>query len=361
VKKKDDLELLRKEIDRIDVEILKLLNKRAEVVVEVGTLKKKSQSDFHVLDREHRIYQRLVKLNQGPFPSGSIRPVFREIISASLSLEHEIHVAYLGPEATFCHIASIQQFGHSAMFVQTRSLKDIFHLVERDECDYWVVPIENTTEGVVNPTLDMFIDSPLKICAEVLLEVSHHLLSKKGRVDDIKKIYSHSQAIAQCSNWLERNVPTIPVAEMFSTAQAAQAAAKDHRIAAIAGEFAAKFYGLKRIFSNIEDNPQNFTRFWVIGKKLTGSTGEDKTSIMLSIKDGVGALHRTLKPFSEHRINLTKIESRPFKQRPWEYIFFIDLEGHTTDANVEHALNEVKEVAQFLKILGSYPKSESKT
>jgi len=361
LKKKDDLEPLRKEIDQIDAEILKLINKRAAVVMEVGKVKRTTKSDYHVLDREHRIYQRLTRLNQGPFPTSSIRPVFKEIISASLSLEHELRVAYLGPEATFCHIAAIQQFGQSATFMQSRSLRDIFNMVERGESDYGVVPIENTTEGVVNPTLDMFIDSQLKICAEILLEVSHHLLSKKGRLEGIKEIYSHAQAIAQCSSWLERNVSHVPVVEVFSTAKAAQAAAKNPKIAAIAGEFAAKFYGLKPIFKNIEDNPQNFTRFWVIGGKSTGSTGEDKTSIMLSIKDGVGALHKTLRPFAKHQINLTKIESRPFRQRPWEYIFFIDLEGHTNDKNVERALDEVKDTAQFLKILGSYPKSESKT
>jgi chorismate mutase/prephenate dehydratase len=224
-----------------------------------------------------------------------------------------------------------------------------------------VVPIENTTEGVVNPTLDMFIDTPLKISAEILLLVSHHLLSKKGTLQGISEIHSHAQAIAQCSGWLERNVPGIPVVEIFSTAKAAETAAHNPRVAAIAGEFAASFYDLKPIFKNIEDNPKNITRFWVIGKKSTGATGEDKTSIMLSIKDGVGALHKTLKPFAKHRISLTKIESRPFRQRPWEYIFFIDLEGHTDDTPIKKALSEVHDTVQFLKILGSYPRSESKT
>ncbi len=361
MKKKDELDHLRKKIDKINAEILELLNKRSSVVLEVGRVKKKAKSDYHVLDREHKIYQKLVKLNKGPFPNSAIRPVFREIISASLSLEHELRVAYLGPEATFCHIAAVQQFGQSATFIQSRSLRDVFNMVERGESDYGVVPIENTTEGVVNPTLDMFIDSQLKISAEILLGVSHNLLSKKGKLEGIKEIYSHSQAIAQCSSWLERNVPNIPAKEVFSTAKAAQAAAKNSKIAAIAGEFAAKFYDLKPIFRNIEDNPQNFTRFWVIGRKSTGSTGEDKTSVMLSIKDGVGALHKTLKPFAKHKISLTKIESRPFRQRPWEYIFFIDMEGHTNDKNISKALDEVKDTVQFLKILGSYPRSESKT
>ena len=359
--KKNDLDRLRKEIDQINEDILKLLNKRAAVAIEVGKVKKKAKSAFHVLDREHKIYQKLARINKGPFPNKAIRPVFKEIISASLSLEHQLQVAYLGPEATFCQIAAIQQFGQAATFIQGRSLRDIFTMVERGDAEYGVVPIENTTEGVVNPTLDMFIDSPLKISAEILLGVSHHLLSKKGTLKGIKAIHSHAQAIAQCSGWLEQNVPSIPVVEVFSTAKAAETASRDTKIAAIAGEFAAKFYDLTAIFRNIEDNPQNFTRFWVIGKKSTGSTGEDRTSIMLSIKDGVGALHKTIKPFAKHKISLTKIESRPFTQRIWEYIFFIDLEGHFEDTNVKKALDEVQDTVQFIKILGSYPRSESRT
>ena len=359
--KKNDLDRLRKEIDQINEDILELLNKRAAVAIEVGKVKKKAKSAFHVLDREHKIYQKLARINKGPFPNKAIRPVFKEIISASLSLEHQLQVAYLGPEATFCQIAAIQQFGQAATFIQGRSLRDIFTMVERGDAEYGVVPIENTTEGVVNPTLDMFIDSSLKISAEILLGVSHHLLSKKGTLKGIKAIHSHAQAIAQCSSWLEQNVPAVPVVEVFSTAKAAETAAQDAKIAAIAGEYAAKFYDLTPIFRNIEDNPQNFTRFWVIGKKSTGSTGEDRTSIMLSVKDGVGALHKTLKPFAKHKISLTKIESRPFTQRIWEYIFFIDLEGHIEDTNVKKALDEVQETVQFIKILGSYPRSESRT
>ena len=361
MKKQNDLDRLRKEIDLINGEILELLNRRAALAMEVGRVKRRIKSDYHVLDREHMIYQKLEKNNTGPFPNSAIRPVFREIISASLSLEHELRVAYLGPEATFCHIAAVRQFGQSATFIQSRSLRDVFNMVERGDSDYGVVPIENTTEGVVNPTLDMFIDSSLKISAEILLGVSHHLLSRRGTLKGIREIHSHSQAIAQCSNWLERNVPGIPVVAILSTAQAAQTAAKNPRIAAIAGECAAAFYNLKTIYRNIEDNRKNFTRFWVIGKKSTGSTGEDKTSVMLSIKDGVGALHTTLKPFARHKISLTKIESRPFRERPWEYIFFIDFEGHTNDPSVRKALSEVEHTVQFLKILGSYPKSESKT
>ena len=349
---------LRGKIDRIDSQLLDLLNERAKLVLKVGKIKQVSNYDFHMLDREYEIYERLVKRNPGPFPTEAIRDVFREIISASLSMEKLLKVVYLGPEATFCHIASIQQFGHSAGFFQAKGIADIFDEVERGRMDYGVVPIENSTEGVVNLTLDLFIDSSLKICAEVLLQVSHHLLSRSGKIEDIKRIYSHPQAIAQCSNWLSKNLPHAQVKEVFSTAKAAQHAAEDENVAAIASEFAAKYYRLQAVRKSIEDIAQNFTKFWVIGTKSPGRTGDDKTSIMCSLKDGVGALYHMLEPFAGQGINLTKIESRPFKKRPWEYVFFIDIEGHAQDKNVSAALEEMKEKTQFLKVLGSYPRSK---
>lgn len=355
---KKEIKELRSKIDQIDNQILDLLNERAKLVIKVGKLKKESNYDIHLLDRECEIYERLIKRNPGPFPTEAIRDVFREILSASLSLEKTLKVIYLGPEATFCHIASIQQFGHSAKFYPAQGLADIFDEVEKGRMDYGVVPIENSTEGVVNLTLDLFIDSPLKICAEILLRVSHHLLSKSGKIEDIKKVYSHPQAIPQCRNWLAMNLPHVPVKEVYSTAKAAQYAAEDPNVAAIASEFAAKHYNLRIVRRNIEDITQNFTKFWVIGKKSPGRTGNDKTSIMVSLKDGVGALYHMLEPFANHNINLTKIESRPFKKRPWEYIFFIDIEGHIHDKNVAEALKEVEKKSQFHKVLGSYPRSK---
>lgn len=341
----------------MDNQILDLLNERAKLVIKVGKLKKAGNYDFHMLDRECEIYERLINRNLGPFPTEAIRDVFREILSASLSLEKTLKVMYLGPEATFCHIASIQQFGHAVSFYQAKGLADIFDEVEKGRMDYGVVPIENSTEGVVNLTLDLFIDSPLKICAEILLKVAHHLLSKSGKIEDIKRVYSHPQAIAQCTNWLAKNLPHIPVKEVFSTAKAAQHAAEDENVAAIASEFAAKHYNLSIVRRDIEDIAQNFTKFWVIGKKSPGRTGNDKTSIMLSLKDGVGALYHMLEPFADQGINLTKIESRPFKKKPWEYIFFIDIEGHAQDENVSLALQEIQKNSRFHKMLGSYPKS----
>ncbi len=358
--KKEKLKQLRKKIDEVDSQLLELLNKRASLALDVGEIKKEEKARFHVLEREEEIYQRLTELNRGPFPSEAIRPIFREIISASLSLEKILHIACLGPDATFSHIASIQQFGQAARYIYTKSVAEIFDEVERERADYGVVPIENSTEGVVNLTLDMFIESPLQICAEVMLEISHALLSKMEQMEDITTIYSHPQALAQCYGWLSKNVPHAEIKEVFSTAMAAKMTLEEPHSAAIASEFAAKIYGVPVLKRKIEDNPQNFTRFWVVGKKSPGRTGDDKTSLMFSIRDGVGALHEMLEPFATHSINMTKIESRPFRKKPWEYIFFIDIEGHLEDAPVKAALEAVTKKTQFMKILGSYPKGKTK-
>jgi len=322
--------------------------------------KKEEHSRFHVLEREEEIYQRLLELNKGPFPAEAIRPIFREIMSASLSLEKVLHVACLGPDATFSHVASIQQFGQAVQCIYTKSVAEIFDEVERGRADYGVVPIENSTEGVVNLTLDMFIESPLQICAEVLLEISHALLSQSARLEDITTVYSHPQALAQCYDWISKNLSHAEMKEVFSTAIAAKMAHEEPRAAAVASEFAAKIYDVPVLKRKIEDNPQNFTRFWVIGKMSPGRTGEDKTSLMFSIRDGVGALHEMLEPFAKHHINLTKIESRPFRKKPWEYIFFIDIEGHVEDDNIKSALAMVTSNSQFMKVLGSYPRGQKK-
>lgn len=358
--KKEKLKTLRKDIDTVDNQLLELLNKRAALVLEVGKIKKEEQSRFHVLEREEEIYQRLLELNKGPFPAEAIRPIFREIMSASLSLEKVLQVACLGPDATFSHIASIQQFGQAVQCIYTKSVAEIFDEVERGRADYGVVPIENSTEGVVNLTLDMFIESPLQICAEVLLEISHALLSRSAQLEDITTVYSHPQALAQCYDWISKNLSHAETKEVFSTAMAAKMAHDEPRAAAVASEFAAKIYGVPVLKRKIEDNPQNFTRFWVIGKMSPGRTGEDKTSLMFSIRDGVGALYEMLEPFAKYHINLTKIESRPFRKKPWEYIFFIDIEGHLEDDNIKSALAMVTSNSQFMKVLGSYPKAQKK-
>ncbi len=352
-----NIQQYRQSIDRIDDEILKLLNERSKNVVEIGKLKKQSdtEANLHTPGREAEIVDRLMRQNQGPFPNDAIRTVYREIMSASLSLEGPQTVAYLGPRATFTHLACIQKFGESAQYVPVNSIKDVFNEVERGRANFGVVPIENSTEGVVNHTLDMFVDSSLLIYGEVLQEVSHHLLSKADRSEDIKKIYSHPHAIAQCRNWLETNLPHVPVSEVPSTARAAELCVDDLSGAAIASELAGQLYGLKVLKARIEDNINNFTRFLVLSQKPSERTGKDKTSVMLSVKDKVGALYELLRPFASHGINMTKIESRPSRRKAWEYIFFVDIEGHLEEDRVKKALEEVKGRCLFLKVLGSYP------
>ncbi len=352
-----DIQFYRQAIDRVDDEILRLLNERSAHVIEIGKLKKESGAGahLHTPGREAEVLQRLMQQNTGPFPTEAIRSVYREIMSASLSLEGPQKVAYLGPRATFTHLACIQKFGESVQYVPVNSIKEVFDEVERGRAHFGVVPIENSTEGVVNHTLDMFIDSNLRIYGEVLQEVSHHLLSKARGLEDIKKVYSHPHAIAQCRNWLETNLPQASLSEVPSTARAAELAVDDPSSAAIASELAAQLYGLKVLKARIEDNVNNFTRFLVLSQKPSDRTERDKTCIMLSVKDKVGALYDLLRPFASHGINMTKIESRPSRRKAWEYIFFIDIEGHMEEDRVKKAIEEVKGRCLFLKILGSFP------
>lgn len=355
--KKRTLEELRKSIDAVDNSVLDLLNERARLVMEVGALKRGENRDFHVPSREREIYERLTSGNPGPFPSDAVRSVFREIISASLALEAPMKVAFLGPKATFSHLATLQHFGLSAELVPQKSIPAVFEDVEKGRALYGVVPVENSTEGVISHTLDMFMDSELKINAEVLLEVHHDLLSRTGRIEDIKKVYSHPQPIAQCRTWLEENLPTVPVVDVASTAVAAQIVSEDYSAAAIASELAATMYDLKIVRKRIEDQVNNFTRFLVIGKKTADKSGKDKTSLMFSVKDEPGILYRMLEPFANRGLNLSKIESRPFKKKAWEYIFFLDLLGHISEPVVAEAVQELKGYCQFLKVLGSYPRA----
>jgi chorismate mutase/prephenate dehydratase len=358
LRKKKTLNELRQEIDAIDDRLMASLNQRAAFVVEVGKLKAGEKRDFHVPSREREIYERLTSHNPGPFPNEGLRSVFREIISASLALEAPMKVAFFGPKATFTHQAALEQFGLSAELVPQKSIPAVFEEVEKGRALYGVVPVENSTEGMVSHTLDMFMESELKINAEVMLEIHHYLLSRTGRMDDIKKIYSHPQPIAQCRDWLADNLANVPVVDVASTAVAAQIVNEDYTAAAIASELAATMYDLKVVRERIEDQVNNFTRFLVIGKKLADQCGDDRTSLMFSVKDEVGILYRMLEPFSKRGINLSKIESRPLKKKAWEYIFFLDLVGHISDPEVAAAVQELKGCCQFVKILGSYPKAK---
>lgn len=353
-----DILRLRAGIDSIDTEILKLLNKRSGLVIKVGQTKKREEREFYAPERETEIYRRLMSANKGPFPNHALKNVYREIMSASLSLEKPMKIAFFGPSGTFTHQASIQHFGLSGEMIPKKEIADVFEDVAKGRADFGVVPIENTTEGVVSHTLDMFMSSDLKISAEVILEVALALMNRTGRTRDIARICSHPHALAECKGWLKDNLPNTAAIEVSSTAAAAQMAAEDRGVAAIAGKAAADIYDLKVIENHIEDNANNYTRFLVIGKKTGKKTGSDKTSLVFAVKDAPGALYRMLKPFARRKINLTKIESRPLKTKAWEYCFFVDLDGHITDRPVKEAVGELESLCSFLRVLGSYPKSE---
>ena len=354
-----DLKGYRQGIDRIDDRILDLLNKRAKIVLEIGRVKRVEKANFYSPERESEILRRLTSSNPGPFPNDALRILFREILSASLSLEEPLKVACLGPLGTFTHLAATRYFGSSASIVAVEGIKEVFETVYSGQAEYGVVPIENSNEGVVSYTLDMFMDYELTIIGEVMLKVTHNLLSRSGDKAKIKKVYSHPQATAQCRKWLEKNLPGIPVHETVSTARAAEIASQEDAAAAIASELAAKMYDLWFVEHSIEDFKDNYTRFLVISREPSQRTGSDKTSIMFSTKDRPGALFHILEPFKKARINLTKIESRPSKRKAWEYIFFVDLKGHREDTKVKKALEQVKEYCLYLKVLGSYPSGET--
>ncbi|KPK45919.1 MAG: prephenate dehydratase [Nitrospira bacterium SM23_35] len=350
-----NVEKLRKEIDKIDDEILNLLNKRSNIVLEIAHVKRNENAKFYSPERERQILERLTDLNQGPFPNETLKVIYREILSASLSLEEPLKVACLGPLATFTHLAALRHFGSSAQFMPVESIKDVFDVVETAKADFGVVPIENSNEGVISYTLDMFIDSELRVSAEVMLEITHNLLSLSGDKSKIKKVYSFSPATAQCRRWIQQNLAGIPIVEATSTARAAERASADPEAAAIASDLAAEIYNLQFIEKNIEDSRQNYTRFLVISKEFPQQSGHDKTSIMFTLKNKPGSLYKTLEPFKKADINLTKIESRPSKRKAWEYIFFADMEGHIENKKLRKAIDAVKDNCLFLKILGSYP------
>lgn len=349
------LERLRKGIDKIDLEILKLLNERASMAIEIGKEKKDSNVACYAPEREKEVLENVVRENPGPLPNDALKALYREIMSASRSLEEPLKVAYFGPLATFTHLAAIRHFGSSANFIPAESIKNVFEEVDSGRTVFGVVPIENSNEGVVNYTLDVFVDSDLKIAGEIMLEISQNLLSKSGDRDMVRRIYSFLPATAQCKGWLEKNMPAVQVIDASSTAKAAEMASRDGEAAAIASEAAAKLYNLKFVSRDIQDGKHNFTRFLVISKDYPKATGRDKTSIMFSIKDRPGALYYILSPLKKAGINLTKIESRPSRRKAWEYIFFMDMQGHIEDKPVRKAVDCIKKDCLFLKILGSYP------
>jgi chorismate mutase/prephenate dehydratase len=357
MKAQEKIQHLRREIETFDEEILRLLSERAKVVQEVGKAKGEIKMDSYDPRREEEILDRLRLRNPGPFPEGAVTPVFREIISACRSLEVELTAAYLGPPATHSHIACVKHFGSSVRAYASGSIPEVFEAVERKEATYGVVPIENSTEGAVDQTSDLLADSDVKICGEISVRISHDLLSQTGDDQEIHKIYSHPQALGQCRQWLRRHFPHVPLVETSSTAKAAEVASGDRNAGAIATPLAAQLYGLKSNATGIEDFPRNCTRFLVLNSRIRGRTGRDKTSLLFSIPHTPGSLARILEILSGRGINLTKIESRPMKGKPWEYLFFVDCEGHIDDPPLDDAMTELKKNVLSVKLLGSYPRS----
>ncbi len=354
-----ELDELRERIDAVDRAILDALNERARLVQEVGSLKGRTGKPVYEAGREREIVARLERDNPGPFPGAGLAPVFREIISATRSLEEPLTVAYLGPEGTFSHLAARLVFGALVELRPLPSIGDVFAAVERGRTELAVVPVENTTEGVVTSTLDAFAAHDVCVCGESLLPVSHHLLSRSGRLDAVRRVASHPQPLAQCRGWLERNLPEAERVETPSTAAAARLAVQDADVAAIGSGIAAEVYGLRSIEACIEDRSDNTTRFLLIAREASPApSGNDLTCVVFTLRqDEPGALHRLLEPFARFGVNLTSIQLRPMEGKSWEYLFFLDLEGHRSESRVAEALSAASGAALSHRVLGSFPRA----
>lgn len=357
------LQTLRDEIDRIDQEVQRLLNLRAgcaqkvaKVKIDDAVNKGEAEPVFYRPEREAQVLRRVMERNQGPLPAEQVAHIFREIMSACLALEKPLDVAYLGPQGTFTEAAALKHFGHSANTQAMANIDEIFSAVQRKTCMYGVLPVENSTEGMVTHTLDNFINSPLKICGELTLPIDLHLLVQEGvEIAGIKKICAHQQALAQARNWLQQNCPSIEVVAVSSNGEAALQASKDKQMAAIAGDLAAERYGLTHLVSSIQDYADNATRFLVIAREEVPASGNDKTSIIVSTKNESGALFKLLAPLDEEGISLTRIETRPSRTENWAYIFFMEFQGHQQEPQVKRVIEKIRQKAFLVKELGSYP------
>ena len=357
-KKESDWQTLsefRDEIDSIDEQIVSLLSKRQQAGIEIGRIKRGLGVDVIDFAREQQILRRVTSFDQQDISPQSLRTIFSEIISAGRSIQQIPSVAYLGPEDSFSQRSAIALFGHSASFHAAGTIEEVFGLVEKGVCQQGVVPIENSYEGSVNRTLDLFYKYNLKIGAEIFLRIRHHCFSKAASIKEVKLVYAHPMSIGQCKDWLRTHLPEVPVKEVNSTSLAAKLAAQEPGTAALGGKLAANTYGLNILAENIEDHPDIITRFLVIGKTDAEPTGKDKTSILFSLKHQPGALYRALEPLVQKGINMARIESRPLKTKNWEYLFFVDLEGHESNKNVSDAIQEMEGHCTFMKRLGSYP------
>ncbi len=349
---------LRDQIDGLDEKIQELITQRARCAKEIAGIKQSGGSQyFYRPEREVEVLRRVLERNRGPLANEEMARLFREIMSACLALEAPMKIVYFGPEGTYTQVAALKHFGHSVRAAPLATIDEVFREVDSGAADFGVVPIENSTEGGINHTLDMFVSSNLRICGEVELRIHHHLLGLGSGLEKRAQIVSHQQSLAQCRKWLDAKVPGLQRASVASNAEAARMAAADETLVAIAGNSAAEIYGLNILAANIEDEPDNTTRFLVIGKLETQPSGDDKTTLMVSGKNRSGALVSLLAPLARHHINMTRIESRPSRRGLWEYVFFIDIDGHVRDDNVRQALAELEQEASLMRLLGSYPKA----
>ena len=351
---KNNLQTLRNKIDAVDNNLVALLNERTKLVLEVGKTKHALGEEIYAPEREEAVLRRVVGKNNGPLTEQSLRAIYREVMSSALALEKPLVIAFLGPQATYSHMAAVKKFGASLRYEPLPNIPDVFTEVANGRADYGVVPIENSTEGAVTHTYDMFVDSELKVCAQIMLPIHHNLMAACPRAQ-IKKVYSIAQVLAQCRQWLQINMPHAELIEVSSSTRAAEIAKSEPKAGALASSLAAELYGLTVYEANIQDSSENVTRFLVIGRKYPPATGDDKTSIMFAVHDRVGALHDCIASFKKFKINMTKIESRPSRKKAWEYYFFVDFNGHYDDARVKKALAELAKHTMFVKILGSYP------
>jgi chorismate mutase / prephenate dehydratase len=349
-----ELERLREAIDRVDDRIIETLNERARLARAIGTLK---VGQAYRPEREAQVLRRIKERNPGPLASETVALLFREIMSACLALERPITVAYLGPKGTFSERATLKHFGLAAEAVPVASIDEVFRGVESGSADFGIVPVENSTEGAVGRSLDLMPQTPMKVCGEVIVRIHHNLMSKAVPRDlgEIRRVFSHGQSLAQCHEWLNTHLPKAERVAVSSNAEAARRAAEEAGSAAVAGEMAAEHYGLTILAANIEDEPNNTTRFLILGDYEPKPSGKDKTSLVLSAKNRAGAVYEMLTPFAKRGVSMTKFESRPSRAALWDYLFFVDIEGHRDDPQVAEALEEVGRIAGYIKVLGSYP------
>lgn len=353
----EELARLRERIDGIDRDIQSLISERARYARQVGQAKGELARavDYYRPERESQVLRRVVDRNDGPLEDTVLVRVFREIMSACLAQQEPLKIGYLGPEGTHTQQAALKHFGHSVQSLPLGTIEEVFQEVASGNADFGVVPVENSTQGTIQSTLDMFLSSDVRICGEVELRVHQHLLSRSGRIEDIERVYSHPQSFAQCRAWIRANLPGVELLPVGSNADAARRARNADDAAAIAGASAGTVYGLKAVAGPIEDRPDNTTRFLVLGRELFTPSGHDRTSLLVFIKDQPGALYRVLEPFARNGLSMTRIESRPGHARPWQYAFFIDIDGHAHEPAMERAIAELDAFAQEVRVLGSYP------